>query len=125
MGTLTDAMFRLRGEIDTLRDEREAGTRQLEDDVAEMLNNFHSAHAEMAQNSKAARQAFIFEMQNDARTSLAARQAFISQQKDFVSHLRQEVATDLAGAHQAFFGHVTSPSPGGSMKHPTKRKKPF
>jgi len=86
MGRLTDGMTRLHGEIVALRHSREGFVRGVRDDVSAMRADFRSAHAEMAQ---------------EARTG---RQAFVSHMRETVAGLREGFASDLIGARQAWFG---------------------
>jgi hypothetical protein len=93
MGILTNDMTRLRREIGVLRSERRflmrdlaRGTKELKAGVAVMQAGFRDAHAEMAGNAK------------------AGREAFVSSLRSTVSGMRKEFADDLAGARQAWFG---------------------
>lgn len=93
MGKLTDDMTRLRGEIDALRSDRGAlmqdlarGAKDLASTVSAMQAGFAAAHAAMARNT------------GKARASYVAR---ITKQ---VGRMRQENASDLAGASRAWFG---------------------
>jgi peptidoglycan hydrolase CwlO-like protein len=93
MGMMTDAMKRLRGEVEALRKERGTlmqdlalGTTQLRDAVATMQAGFRKTHGDMARHAK------------------AERKAFITKQKRTVAHLRKEFATDMAGAARAWHG---------------------
>ena len=93
MGTMTDDMTRLVGEINIMRNTREAlmndlaqGTKEMKTFVATMLGNFSKAHHGMAKRAKADRIAFV--------TGLEKR----------VLKLRREMATDLAGARRAWHG---------------------
>jgi len=86
MGNLTSDMTRLCGEISALRGAREAFLKGLVDGVKQMQAGFHHAHAEMARKTK------------------AERKAFVSGLKKTVFGMRKEFATDIAGAHRAWFG---------------------
>ena len=59
MGTLTESMTRLCGEIVTLRGARLTFVRDLGQDVATLKADFRRAHNEMAQRTKAERQGFV------------------------------------------------------------------
>ena len=93
MGVMTDAMKRLRGEVEALRKERGAlmqdlavGTMQRRGVVATMQAEFRKTHGDMARHAK------------------TERKAFITKQKRTVAHLRKEFATDMAGAARAWLG---------------------
>jgi len=93
MGALTNDMKRLRGEVETLRQERGAlmqdlalGTMQRRDAVAALQAGFRKN----ASGHGPAR---------PGRT-----QSLYHGQKRVVAHLRKAFATDLAGAARAWFG---------------------
>jgi hypothetical protein len=86
MGILTSDMIRVCGEINALRDAREALLKELVNGVKQMQAGFRHAHAEMATKTK------------------AGRVAFVSSLKKTVSGLRKEFATDIAGARRAWSG---------------------
>lgn len=93
MGVLTDDMARLRSEIECLRGSRaeltdglRRGANELKDAVSRMQADLRDAHAGMA------------------RTTTADRFGFVSTLKQTVSGLRQDFASDLAGARLAWFG---------------------
>ena len=86
MGNLTSDMTRLCGEISAWRGAREAFLKELVDGVKQMQAGFRHAHAEMARKTK------------------AERKAFVSGLKKTVFGMRKEFATDIAGAHRAWFG---------------------
>ena len=93
MGNLTDDMTRLRGEVDALRSDRGAmmqelarGAKDLDSSVSAMQAGFAAAHATMA------------------RKTGKARVAYVAKIKKQVGRMRKETASDLAGAHQVWFG---------------------
>ncbi|HWO99040.1 MAG TPA: hypothetical protein VNL74_00195 [Methylococcus sp.] len=93
MGTLTDDMTRLRGEINAMREGRHAMQRELAQtiatlkrDVANAQAAFRRAHADMAKMSRKKRVAFVTDL---------SRQ---------VADLLRVVADDLKGARQAWRG---------------------
>jgi hypothetical protein len=76
MGTLTEAMTHLRGEIESMRGARFAMIAKLAADardrsvaVAEMRHGFARAHSQMARSSRAFRSSFLSEL----RRSVASR----------------------------------------------------
>jgi hypothetical protein len=126
MGVMTDAMKRLRGEVDALRDARGVlvqdlaiGTRQRRDVVATMQAGFRKTHEAMAGKMKKARVAFVTDLAADAmkmiegfhkarsamaKRARAERLTFVLGQKRTVASLRHAVAADLAGAHRFWHG---------------------
>jgi hypothetical protein len=126
MGVMTDAMKRLRGEVDGLRGARGAlvqglaiGTKQRRDAVATMQAEFRETHGDMAEKAKKARVAFVTGLAADAMKTIvgfhksrsamakrarAERLTFVLEQKRTVAGLRQAVAADLAGAHRFWLG---------------------
>jgi hypothetical protein len=86
MGNLNSDMTRLCGEISALRGAREAFLKDLQDAVSGMQAGFRNAHAEMARETK------------------AERVGFVSGLEKTVFDMRKDFATDLAGAHRAWFG---------------------
>jgi hypothetical protein len=122
MGTFTEGMTRLCGEIVTLRGARLTFVRDLGQEVADLKAGFRRAHHEMAQRAKAERQGFVKTLGHEvaslmtgfhrahkamARQTKAERRAAVNHLKKTVGSLRQEFALDLAGAHRVWFG----PSP--------------
>ena len=111
MGTLTDDMSRLSGEIGALRSARHTlmedlrdGFESLRDGVEETLADIHGARMKMAKRTRADLGAFVSDLQ------------------DKVSNLRHVTAVDLAGAHTAFFGSHASRKPtAGSKRSRGKR----
>ena len=91
MGTLTDEMTRLAGEVRAGRGEREAFVRGLKCDVSQMQTNFHDAHAEMASKKGAERKKFVSGVK---RTVGSLQREFGSQQR--------EVRADIRGAREAW-----------------------
>ena len=122
MGTLTESMTRLCGEIVTLRGARLTFVRDLGQDVAALKADFRRAHNEMAQRTKAERQGFVKALGHEvaslmasfhrahksmARKTKAERRAAVKHLKKTVGGMRREFSLDLAGAHRVWFG----PSP--------------
>lgn len=93
MGAMTNDMKRLRGEVESLRQERGAlmqdlalGTTRRREAVAAMQAGFRKTHRDTARHAR------------------AERKAFVTGQKRAVAHLRKAFATDRAGAARAWFG---------------------
>ncbi len=122
MGTLTESMTRLCGEIVTLRGARLTFVRDLGQDVATLKADFRRAHNEMARRTKAERQGFVKALGHEvaslmagfhrahkamARQTKAERRAAVNHLKKTVGGMRREFSLDLAGAHRVWFG----PSP--------------
>ena len=122
MGTLTESMTRLCGEIVALRGARLTFVRDLGQEVAAMKADLRRAHHDMAQRTKAERRGFVKTLGHEvaslragfrrahkemARKTKAERRAAVNHLKKTVGGLRREFALDLAGAHRAWFG----PSP--------------
>ena len=122
MGTLTESMTRLCGEIVALRGARLTFVRDLGQDVAAMKADFRRAHFEMARRTKAERQGFVRVLGLEvaslmagfhrahkamARQTKAERRAAVNHLKKTVGGIRREFSLDLAGAHRVWFG----PSP--------------
>ena len=106
MGNLTDDLTRLRAEITTLRDHRNAlrtaltqNILQLKGDVAELRSGFRQAHADMA---------------NSGRNS---RATFVSDLSQQVAGLLGAVATDLKGAREAWIESSVTLSSGLNRRH--------
>jgi hypothetical protein len=111
MGRLTEEMTRLQHEISALRDARETFGRDLEafaehltEGVSALRGDFQDAHAEMAETTK------------------AGLQAFVSGLRDSIGGLRQEIASDVAGARRAFFGGSQGERRTGKPKLRAQRK---
>jgi hypothetical protein len=122
MGPLTESMSRLCGEIVTLRGARLTFVRDLGQNVASQMADFHQARIEMARQTKAERLSFVKALADDvadmragfrqshkemARKSKAERRSSVARLKRNVGNMRRDFALDLAGAHRAWFG----PSP--------------
>ena len=122
MGTFTESMTRLCGEIVTLRGARLTFVRDLGQEVADLKADFRRAHNEMAQRAKAERQGFVKALGHEvaslmtgfhrahkamARQTKAERRAAVDHLKKTVGSMRREFSMDLAGAHRVWFG----PSP--------------
>ena len=95
MGNLTDDMTRLRGEVDVLRSDRRAlmqelarGAKDMASTVSAMQADFAAAHATMA------------------RKTGNARASYVARIKRQVGRMRNENASDLAGAAHAWFGNA-------------------
>ena len=119
MGPFTESMTRLCGEIVALRGARLTFVRDLGQDVAAMKADFRRAHAEMGQRTKAERQGFVKALGHEvaslmagfhrahkamARQTKAERRAAVNHLKKTVGGMRLEFATDIKGAHRAWFG---------------------
>jgi len=119
MGTLTESMTRLCGEIVALRGARLNFVRDLGRDVADLKGEFRRAHNDMAQRSRAERLSFVKTLSHEvaslragfrkahqhmARQTKAERRAVVNHLKKTVSGRRREFALDLAGAHRVWFG---------------------
>jgi len=119
MGTLTESMTRLCGEIVALRGARLTFVRDLGQDVADLKAEFRRAHNDMAQRSRAERRGFVKTLghevaslragfrkahQHMARQTKAERRAAVNHLKKTVGGMRLEFALDLAGAHRVWFG---------------------
>jgi len=119
MGLLTESMTRLAGEIVAFRGERKHFVKVLGHDVFTMLGKFHHAHAQMAHQTRKERRAFVRTLERDvagmqagfrhahalmARKTRAERRAAVAHLKKTVAGLRLEFATDIKGAHSAWFG---------------------
>jgi len=119
MGPLTESMTRLAGEIVAFRGERKHFVKGLGHDVFTMLAKFHHAHAQMAHQTRKERRAFVRTLELDvagmqagfrhahalmARKTRAERRAAVAHLKKTVAGLRLEFATDINGAHRAWFG---------------------
>jgi hypothetical protein len=122
MGPLTESMSRLCGEIVALRGSRLTFVRDLGQNVAAQMADFHQARTEMAQQTKTERQSFVKTLADDvavmragfrrshkemARKTKAERRSSVAGLKRSVGSLRRGFTLDLAGAHRAWFG----PSP--------------
>jgi len=119
MGTLTESMARLCGEIVSLRGARLTFVRDLGQDVAAMKSDFRRAHTEMGRRTRAERQGFVKALGHEvaslmagfhrahkamARQTTAERRAAVAHLKKTVGGLRREFALDLAGAHRVWCG---------------------
>ena len=140
MGTLTESMTRLCGEIVTLRGARLTFVRDLGQDVAAMKADFRRAHTEMARRTKAERQGFVKALGHEvaslmagfhrahkamARQTKAERRAAVNHLKKTVGGMRREFALDLAGAHRVWFGPSPAELPGqGRGRAPGQEPRP-
>jgi hypothetical protein len=119
MGTLTESMTRLCGEIVALRGARLTFVRDLGQDVADLKAGFRRAHNQMAQQGREERRGFVKALGHEvaslrkgfrrahkdmARQTKAERRAAVHHLKKTVGTLRREFALDLAGAHRIWFG---------------------
>lgn len=103
IGTLTNDMIRLCGEIATLHEGRgelrsklERGRKDLQETVSLMQADFRNAHGEMASKTKAELSGCLANLK-DAVASVSQK----------VAALRGEILEDVAGAHRAWCGNVT------------------
>lgn len=112
MGTLAEDMVRLRGEIKVLRRERDAFVRDLRTAVPKILAGYRSAHAQSAERTAAERRASVSEMlagyrkahAQMAQQTAAERRAFVSEMRKGVAGVLKEIAADLVGFRQAWYG---------------------
>ena len=86
MGRFTDEMTRLCGEIVALRKARQGFVKDLANNVGAMKANFRRAHNEMAQKSR------------------AERQAALAHLRKTVGDMRHDFAADLEGARRVWAG---------------------
>ena len=93
MPMLTKEMTRLRGEIDALRNARGALMQGLESATGKLRNTVSAFRGDVrAEHSK---------MNTKMKKGL---NRFMTDLRETVGDIRTAVATDLVGAHQAFFG---------------------
>jgi len=112
MGTLTESMTRLCGEIVSLRGARRTFVRDLGQDVATMKADFRRAHADMGRRTKAERQGFVKALGHEVASLMAgfhrAHQNMArktrAERRGAWAHMKKTLAADLAGAHRAWFG---------------------
>jgi len=119
MGPLTNDMARLRDDIDTLHNSREAFINDLKHDVAETQSNFRNARAEMARKLVGDLTTFVSGLKADvsdmqegfrndhaemARKLIDDLRTFASDLNKNVASLRQKFAADIQGSHRAWFG---------------------
>ena len=115
MGSLTQDITRLCGEITTLRDSRQdlmghmaRQTREMKGTVAGMRAGFRKAHGQMANRTRAEQAKFVSDMRADVSGMLSG---FDKAHKDmaaktkgalgkFVSHMENEVSDMLGGFHR-------------------------
>jgi len=122
MGSLTESMTRLCGEILAQRGARLTYIEDLGQNVAEMKANLRRGHLDMARQTKAERQDFVKGLDREvaslrasfrrahkdmARKTKRARLAAVNEIKLCVGGMCREFALDLAGARRAWSG----PSP--------------
>jgi hypothetical protein len=107
IGTLTNDMTRLCGEIGALHESRQAlrshlaqGRTELQDAVAQMQTGFRNAHAAMANQT-----------QTNLRDFVANVAGAVTALKQGVGALREEILGDIAGAHRAWRGNLPRRSP--------------
>jgi hypothetical protein len=93
MGSLTDDMTRLCGEIVALRGLRQAFVQDLVRTVAQLKAGFRQAHEQMSRETREGRAKAVLDL------------------KMSVAGLRQDNFLDLKGAHRAWFGPATSQGP--------------
>jgi len=112
MGTLTESMTRLCGEIVSLRGARLTFVRDLGKDVAAMKADFRRAHAEMGRRTKVERQSFVKALGHEVASLMAgfhrAHQDMArktrAERRGAWAHMKKTLGADLAGAHRAWFG---------------------
>jgi len=127
VGTITNDMTRLRGEIDALRGSRGAlmqelarGARDLDAAVSAMRAGFDAAHTAMAKKTREERRTFLsgmiqevnsllenFSMARDdmARKGRNDRETFLLKMRRQVTDMLKENADGLMGARMAWHGH--------------------
>ena len=93
MGSLTDDMTRLCGEIVALRGLRQAFVQDLVRTVAQLKAGFRQAHEQMSRETREGRAKAVLDL------------------KMSVAGLRQDNFLDLKGAHRAWFGSATGQGP--------------
>jgi hypothetical protein len=93
IGTLTNDMIRLCGEIGALHESRVQGIQDLKQTVSEMRAGFRDAHAAMADQTK---------------TNL---RDFVANVQGAVTAFREELLGDIAGAHRAWRGGISRQGP--------------
>lgn len=105
--SLTNDMTRLCGEIADLRVSRAALRSNLaqdrddrKDTVSQMLGGFRNSQAEMAATTKTELRDFV--------ASVKEAVANVSQR---VAAFREEILGDVAGAHRAWCGNISEPTP--------------
>jgi len=86
MGQFTDEMTRLVGEIVDMRGARKGFVKDLTNNTAALMANFHRAHKDMARKTK------------------AERRAAVTHLKKTVGAMRHAFAADLDGARRAWAG---------------------
>ena len=86
MGHFTDEMTRLVGEIVAWRAARKGFVKDLTQNTAALMANFHRAHRDMARKTK------------------AERRAGVAHLKKTVGAMRHAFAADLEGARKAWAG---------------------
>jgi len=86
MGRLTDEMTRLCSEIVALRKTRKGFVKDLTQNTAALMANFHRAHSDLARKTK------------------AERRAAVAHLKKTVGAMRHAFAADLVGARRAWAG---------------------
>ncbi|MBM4285530.1 MAG: hypothetical protein FJ128_09815 [Deltaproteobacteria bacterium] len=86
MGHLTDEMTRLVGEIVEMRGARKGFVKNLTNNTAALMANFHRAHRDMARKAR------------------AERRAAVTHLKKTVGAMRHAFAADLDGARRAWAG---------------------
>ena len=118
VGTITNDLSRLRGEIDASRMARSVFMKTmrtalegLQDSLGGMLRDFRTARAKMVRRTAADRRAFMSDVQDKVQGL-----------RKEVADLRHMAAADLKGARVAFFGHpgarrvTTARKPAGGSK---------
>jgi len=105
MGRLTDEMTRLVGEIVDMRGARKGFVKDLTNNTAALMANFHRAHKDMARKTKAERRAAVAHlMANFHRAHKDMARRTKAERRAAVAHLKNTVAADLDGARRAWAG---------------------
>lgn len=135
MGTIAEDMARLRNEMKSLRDGREAFVRDLRAAVPKILAGYRKVHAQTAQQAAAERRAFVSRMLAGYRKShaqmaeqtAAERRAFVSEMRKKSAEMQRELARDLAGFRQAWYGPVRAegePERWSEVPRPVEMERP-
>jgi hypothetical protein len=114
MGVLTDDMTRLKGEIAELHGTLEAFVNDVQDREAQRKKQAKKDTAERVGNDA--------QRVRQAEEDLAGRVEFVSDLVGKVAVLRKEFATDIAGAHQAWFGGTRRATAGSGTQRAAGRK---
>jgi hypothetical protein len=121
IGSLTNDMIRLCGEISVLHENREVlrsnlalGREKLKDTVSQMQADLRHAHREMANTSKAELGDFVANVK-DAVLQVTRK----------VAAFREDILGDMAGARRAWCGHLSGQTRfQTAAEEPPKAKEP-